>query len=270
MSTGAVVVTGGASGIGRAIVQRLKADGRTVVIADRDRAAAESTAAAIACDVEQIDIGDEPSVVAGVAAIAHRHGGLFAVVNCAGIHMQALVVETALADWDRIQTINSRGTFLMCREAARVMAVQRSGRIVNVVTKLGFGNPFSSAYIASKNAIWGLTQCLAIEMASSGVLVNAIAPGHVGPGTGMEAAFRRKAEKVGKSWDTFEAEVVSTIPLHRWCSPQDVAGGVAWLLGPDTTFVTGELINITGGFQAYAATPAADDVREAAQRGPGT
>jgi len=268
VSTGAIIVTGGGGGIGRAIAKRLHADGHTVVIADRDQAVAESAASAIGCDVELIDIGDEASVISGVKAVAARHGGLYGVVNNAGIHMQALVVETAVEDWDRIFSVNTRGTFLMSREAARIMAAQQSGQIVNIITKLGFGNPFSSAYLSSKNAIWGLTQCLAIEMASSGVRVNAIAPGHVGPGTGMEKAFRAKAEKLGKSWDDFEADVVATIPLHRWCTPEDVAGGVSWLMGPDTSFVTGELINITGGFQAYASTPSADSVRAAAQRGP--
>lgn len=264
----AILVTGGAGGIGRAIAARLAADGHAVVIADRDETALTAAAAALGCDTQPLDIADEASVVAGVSAVADRHGGLFGVVNNAGIHMQALVVETAVEDWDRIQHVNSRGTFLMCRESARLMAAQGDGRIVNIITRLGFGNPFSSAYIASKNAIWGLTQCLAIEMARSNVRVNGVAPGHVGPGTGMEAAFRRKAEKLGKPWAEFEAEVVATIPLQRWCRPEDVAGAVAWLMGPDSGFVTGELLNITGGFQAYAAAPAAEAVAEAARRGP--
>lgn len=268
MSSGAVIVTGGAGGIGRAISTRLHQDGHKVVVADRDPVAAKSVSAAIGCDFEELDIGDEASVIAGVHAAATRHGGLQAVVNNAGIHMQSLVVETSIDDWDRIHRVNSRGTFLMCREAARIMAAQGSGQIVNIITKLGFGNPFSSVYISSKNAIWGLTQCLAVEMATSGVRVNAVAPGHVGPGTGMEAAFRAKADKLGKSWDEFEAQVVSTIPLGRWCTPEDVAGGVAWLLGPDTVFVTGEMINITGGFQAYAVAPGAAAVRAAAEQGP--
>ncbi|MBZ9938468.1 SDR family oxidoreductase [Mesorhizobium sp. BR1-1-16] len=264
----AVIVTGGAGGIGRVICTRLHRDGNKVVVADRDRAAARAAAELIGCDFEELDIGEEVSVVTGVNAVAERHGGLKAVINNAGIHMQSLVVETSAVDWDRIFRVNSRGTFLMCREAARIMAQQRSGQIVNIITKLGFGNPFSSVYVSSKNAVWGLTQCLAVEMASSGVRVNAIAPGHVGPGTGMEAAFRAKADKLGKSWEDFEQQVISTIPLGRWCTPEDVAGGVAWLLGPDTTFVTGEMINITGGFQAYAAAPRDDDVRTAAEKGP--
>lgn len=262
---GAVIVTGGAGGIGRAIATRLTADGHPVVVADRDAVAARLAADEIGCDREQIDVAEEGSVMDGVAAIIGRHGRLDGLVNGAGVHMQGLVVETAVEDWDRIQRVNSRGTFLMCREAARAMAGQGGGRIVNIVTRLGFGNPYSSAYLASKNAVWGLTQCLAVEMAGCGVRVNAVAPGHVGPGTGMEAAFRAKAEKLGQSWEEFEAGVVGSIPLGRWCRPADVAGAVAWLLGPDADFVTGEMINITGGFQAYASVPDAASVRAAAQ-----
>ena len=79
--------------------------------------------------------------------------------------------------------------------------------------------------MASKNALWGFTQCLAIELAAYGVTVNAVAPGHVGPGTGMEKQFREKAEKLGLSWEDFEAQVLKTIPVGRWCTPDDVARG---------------------------------------------
>jgi 3-oxoacyl-[acyl-carrier protein] reductase len=144
------------------------------------------------------------------------------------------------------------------------MAPQGYGQIVNIVTRLGFGNPFSSVYMASKSAVAALTQCLAVEMAATGVRVNAVAPGHVGPGTGMEAAFRAKAEKLGLDWDEFEQKTVGSIPLGRWCRPEDVAGAVSWLLGPDAEFVTGEVISVTGGFQAYGVAPAADAVRAAA------
>ena len=99
------------------------------------------------------------------------------------------------------------------------------GRIVNIVTRLGFGNPYSSAYMASKNALWGFTQCLAIELASYGMTVNAVAPGHVGPGTGMEKQFREKADKLGLTWEAFEAQVLKTIPVGRWCRPGRCCGG---------------------------------------------
>jgi NAD(P)-dependent dehydrogenase (short-subunit alcohol dehydrogenase family) len=263
MSNRTALVTGGAGGIGLAIATRLKADGFTVVIADRNAEAARKAAAAISADWHVLDIADEASIVSTVDSVTRAHGGLAAVVNNAGIHMQSLVVETTAEDWDRIHTVNARGTFLMCREAARVMGRQGHGHIVNIVTRLGYGNPFSSVYMASKNAVAALTQCLAVEMAATGVRVNAVAPGHVGIGTGMEAAFRRKAEKLGKDWDAFERQVVGSIPLGRWCKPEDVAGAVSWLLGPDADFVTGEVISITGGFQAYGVAPDRQTVLDA-------
>jgi len=263
--SGTALVTGGASGIGLAIARRLAADGFDVVIGDRDAEAARAAATTLGCGWRALDIGDEASVVETVGALAVA-GPLAAVVNNAGIHTQSLVVETRIEDWDRIQRVNARGTFLMCREAARAMAGQGQGQIVNIVTRLGFGNPFSSVYMASKSAIAALTQCLAVEMAATGVRVNAVAPGHVGPGTGMEAAFRAKAQKLGQSWEDFEAGVVKSIPLGRWCKPEDVAGAVSWLLGPDASFITGEVIPVTGGFQAYGVAPDPDAVRAAARK----
>ncbi len=265
MTPKTAIVTGAASGIGLAIARRLNADGFDVVIADRNAAAAEAAAAEHQCRWRELDISDEASVIETVGAVA-TESGLAAVINNAGIHTQSLVVETSVEDWDRIHRVNARGAFLMCREAARVMARQGSGQIVNIVTRLGFGNPFSSVYMASKSAVAALTQCLAVEMAATGVRVNAVAPGHVGPGTGMEAAFRAKAEKLGVSWDEFEQKTVSSIPLGRWCRPEDVAGAVSWLLGPDAEFVTGEVISVTGGFQAYGVAPDPEAVRAAAER----
>jgi NAD(P)-dependent dehydrogenase (short-subunit alcohol dehydrogenase family) len=265
MTSNTAIVTGAASGIGLAIARRLKVDGFDVVIADRNAAAAEAAAVENQCRWRTLDISDETSVIETVGAVAES-GGLVAVINNAGIHTQSLVVETSVEDWDRIHRVNARGAFLMCREAARVMARQGSGNIINIVTRLGFGNPFSSVYMASKSAVAALTQCLAVEMAATGVRVNAVAPGHVGPGTGMEAAFRAKAEKLGVTWDEFEQKTIGSIPLGRWCRPEDVAGAVSWLLGPDAEFVTGEVISVTGGFQAYGVAPGADAVRAAAGR----
>jgi NAD(P)-dependent dehydrogenase (short-subunit alcohol dehydrogenase family) len=248
------LVTGGAGGIGRAISTRL-ADAHHVVVADREAAAASEVARSIGGEGIAIDLTDSASVNAAVGQVISRHGRVDVLVNSAGIHLQKLVTEMSDDDWDTIQRVNARGPFFACRAVAKPMMRAGRGRIVNIVTRLGFGNPYSSAYMASKNALWGFTQCLAIELASYGVTVNAVAPGHVGRGTGMEKQFRDKAEKLGMSWEAFEAQVLKTIPLGRWCAPEDVAAAVAYVVSPDASFVTGELINVTGGFTGYGIAP---------------
>ncbi len=244
------LVIGGAGGIGMEICRRLAADGFSVVVADRDENATARVASEVGGLATMIDLADEASVEAVIGT-----NGPAVLVNAAGIHMQKLVVDTDAAEWDRIQAINARGPFLACRAAARPMMRAGFGRIVNVTTRLGFGNPYSAAYMASKNALWGLTQCLAVELASYGITVNAVAPGHVGPGTGMEAAFRAKADKLGMEWEVFEAQVLRTIPVGRWCRPEDIAAAVSYVVSPQAGFLTGETINVTGGFTGYGIAP---------------
>ncbi len=241
------IVTGAAGGIGRAIAARLHGDGATVVGADLMSAG---------CDRDiTTDIADSASVDSMVAETVAAFGRIDILVNAAGIHMQKLVIETSDAEWDRIQSVNIRGPFFACRAVAPLMMRAERGRIVNLVTRLNFGNPYSSAYMASKNALWGFTQSLAMELAAYHVTVNAVAPGHVGPGTGMEAAFRAKADKLGLTWEAFEAQVLRTIPAGRWCRPEDVAAAVAYLVSPQADFVTAECLNVTGGFVGYGTTP---------------
>jgi len=247
-----VLVTGAAGGVGKGIAERLVSDGWAVTIADRDEKAGLETADRLGADFIALNIADEASVDAAFATLP---AGLTALVNNAGIHMQRAVADMTVEEWDRIQNVNARGTFLMCRAGARLFSRQGHGRIVNILTKLGFGNPFSSAYMASKSAVFALTQCLAVELASQGITVNAVAPGHVGPGTGMEAAFRAKAETLGMAWPDFERQVLGTIPLGRWCRPQDVAAAVSYLLSDGADFITGEIMNVTGGFSGYSFTP---------------
>lgn len=249
------LVTGGAGGIGRAIAARLARDGYHAILADINLDRAREIASGLGGEALHLDVTDSASVNAGVDGIVARHGRLDVVVNNAGTHIQKLVHEMTDDEWDRIQRVNARSVFLVSRAAVRPMMRANAGRIVNIITKLGFGNPYSSAYMASKSAIWGFTQCLAVEMAPYGVTVNAVAPGHVGPGTGFEGAWFAKAEKLGLPWAEFEKQVMKTIPLGRWCRPEDVAGAVAYLAGPEAGFVTGETLHVTGGFAGYATTP---------------
>jgi NAD(P)-dependent dehydrogenase (short-subunit alcohol dehydrogenase family) len=248
------LVTGGAGGIGRAICERL-AEGHYVVIADREANEALEVGKALGGEGVEIDLSDSASVDGVVDGLLSRQGRIDVLVNAAGIHLQKLVTEMSDDDWDRIQRVNARGPFLACRAVAKPMMRAGRGRIVNIATRLGFGNPYSSAYMASKSALWGFTQCLAIELAAYGITVNAVAPGHVGPGTGMEKQFREKADKLGLSWEAFEAQVLKTIPVGRWCRPDDVAAAVAYVVSPEASFITGELINVTGGFTGYGIAP---------------
>jgi len=255
MAKPVAIVTGGAGGIGRAIAARLAADGAHVVAADMDGAATAASALAYQGEGIGLDVTSSASVDAAVAGVIERHGRIDILVNCAGVHLQKLVIDMTDEDWDRVQRVNARGPFLTCRAVARPMMRAGTGRIVNIVTRLGFGNPYSSAYVASKNALWGFTQTLAIELAAYGVTVNAVAPGHVGPGTGMEKQFREKAAALGMTWEAFEAQVIRTIPVGRWCRPDDVAAAVAYVVSPEAAFVTGDLINVTGGFTGYGIAP---------------
>ena len=247
-------VTGGARGIGRAIAERLARNGATVAVADIDGDEAEAVGAELHGSGFGFDVRDSHSVNSTLSEVATRYGRLDIVVNNAGVHIQKLAVDLTDSDWDTIFETNARGCFFVSRAAAPHLMKQGAGRIVNIITRLG-GNPYSSAYIASKSAIWGFTQCLALELAPYNVTVNAVAPGHIPTGTGMEKWFRAKAELLERDWDQFETDVLKSIPLGRWCTPGDVAAAVAFLASDDAGFITSEQLNVTGGWAAYGSTP---------------
>jgi NAD(P)-dependent dehydrogenase (short-subunit alcohol dehydrogenase family) len=249
------VITGGAAGLGRALAARLRAEGAEVAIADVDGERAAATAKELDGLAVPADVTSSVSVDRMRDGVIERLGRIDIIVNNAGIHIQKLAVELSDDEWDAIQQTNARGCFFVCRAFAPALMAQGGGRIINIVTKLGAGNPYSSAYIASKAAIQGFSQCLAVELAPYGVTVNCVAPGHIGPGTGMERWFRAKAELMGQPWEEFEANVLRGVPLGRWCSPEDVAGAVAYLASDEAAFITGETLNVTGGWGGYGSAP---------------
>jgi NAD(P)-dependent dehydrogenase (short-subunit alcohol dehydrogenase family) len=253
------IITGGAAGIGKAIAIRLHQEGAKVVIADINAELAQATAKELSGLGVQTDVTNSNSVNALVDKVKEHFGRFDVLINNAGIHIQKLATDLTDDEWDAIQNTNARGCFYACRAAAKIMMQQESGRIVNIITRLG-GNPFSSAYIASKSAVWGFTQCLALELAPYNITVNAVAPGHIGVGTGMEKWFRAKAELLGQDWETFEKNVLKTIPLGRWCTPEDVAATVAFVVSSEAGFTTGECFNVTGGWTGYGTTPPKKEV----------
>ncbi len=253
------VITGGAAGIGKAIATRLHNEGASVVVADINAELAKATANELSGLAVATDVTKSESVNALIDKVQQHYGRLDILINNAGIHIQKLATDLTDEDWDAIQNTNARSCFYTCRAAAKMMMKQESGRIINIITRLG-GNPFSSAYIASKSATWGFTQCLALELAPYNITVNAVAPGHIGVGTGMEKWFRAKAELLGQDWQTFEKNVLRTIPLGRWCTPEDVAATVAFAVSGEAGFTTGECFNVTGGWTGYGTTPPKKEV----------
>ncbi|MDA3631017.1 SDR family oxidoreductase [Saccharopolyspora sp. WRP15-2] len=230
------VVTGGSRGIGRAIVQRLAADGATVLFSYvRDEAAADALSASTGARAEQVDVG-ETDQVARLFAVADEHlGELDIVVNNAGIPGSTPLLDTSEAEYDRIMAVNAKGTFLAVQQAARRM--RSGGRIINISTmSTVWAGPGESAYAASKAAVEQLTRVAAKELGARGITVNAVSPGPTDTDL-LRGAVGSEAI----------AATEHMTPLGRLGRPADIADVVAFLAGPDARWVTGQNIRATGG-----------------------
>ncbi|TCT03996.1 SDR family NAD(P)-dependent oxidoreductase [Aquabacter spiritensis] len=243
---GSVLVTGGASGIGLALVEDLLKAGWRVVAADVSEANLAATQAALAghgnaLRVLQLDVTDEPAVVETVAAVDRDFGPLRGVVNCAGIARDVPALDTSADLFRKILDVNLVGTFVVAREAARAMKANGGGSIVNIASVSGQrGNLGRSAYGSSKAGVILLTQVMAVELAADNVRVNAVAPGPI-------------ETPLVKALHTNEARAawMRTVPMKRYAAPGEVAGAIAFLLdGTKSGFVTGQTLGVDGGFAA--------------------
>ncbi len=236
------IVTGGARGIGRAIVARLAADGIQVIIADRDEAAASQTAESIAgagagsVTALGVDVSERASVEAMVQAAVNRLGGIDILVCNAGVMDRAPFLETDDGFWWRVLGINLGGAFLCGQTVARHMVARgKGGRIVNVASNSGiFGGRGRAAYGASKAGIINLTQTMAIELAEHDILVNAIAPGPT----------KTREDQPDVPWDS----AASRMSIKRFGRPEEIAEVAAFLASPACSFTTGHVISADGGF----------------------
>jgi 3-oxoacyl-[acyl-carrier protein] reductase len=241
------VVTGGSRGIGRAIVQALAAEGAKVAFVYRgSEQAAESlvqelrgagtTAQALKCDVTDLDAAQQL-----VEQVEKEWGPIRILVNNAGIIKDDLFVRMEPAAWDAVVKTNLGGTYNFCRAVAFNMMRQRQGRIINVSSVAADrANPGQTNYAASKGAINAFTRALAVELASRGVTVNAIAPGFVE--TEMTEAVRNKAGDLIKKM----------IPMKRLGKPEDIARVAVFLASPDAGYITGQVITVDGGLSLGA------------------
>ncbi len=235
------IVTGSARGIGKEIARQLAGEGAAVAVVDLIADAAAATAKefvaaglkakAYACNVVNYD-----EVDAMVKAVVADFGTINILVNNAGITKDGLVMRMKEEDWDAVIAVNLKGTFNCTKAVFRPMAKNRCGKIVNVASVVGvMGNPGQANYAASKAGVIGLTKSTAKEFSARNVNVNAIAPGYI------------QTEMTEHLSDEQKEYFLQNTPLQRAGTPEDVARVVAFLAGPDSDFVTGQVLNIDGG-----------------------
>jgi 3-oxoacyl-[acyl-carrier protein] reductase len=235
------LVTGGARGIGKAICERLANEGAKLAIVDIMLDVAEKTvgefkakgveAAAFAADVSKLDSANET-----VEAVIKEFGKIDILVNNAGITRDTLIMRMTEQDWDMVIAVNLKGTFNFTKAVCRPMMKARSGKIVNVASVVGrMGNAGQANYSASKAGVIGLTKTTAKEFATRNIQVNAVAPGYI------------QTDMTGKLSDAATEAFMTVIPMKRGGTPEDVANVVYFLCSDDSSYVTGQVINIDGG-----------------------
>ena len=236
------LVTGGARGIGKAICTRLAAEGAALAIVDIMLDVAQATAdefkaAGVNARAYAANVAKFEEAEKTVAAVVADFGKLDILVNNAGITKDTLMLKMTEDMWDAVIAVNLKGTFNFTKAAVRPMMKQRSGKIVNIASVVGrMGNVGQANYSASKAGVIGLTKTTAREFGSRNICANAIAPGYII--TDMTEKLPQAAR------DAF----LVNIPLKRGGKPEDVANVVCFLCGPDADYVTGQVINVDGGF----------------------
>lgn len=240
------LVTGGGRGLGRAIALAFADAGADVAIASRTSADIQSVAQEVRAKnrraiAVEVDVSNSASVVSMVEQTLNQFGRVDILVNSAGIGFSSRLIEMSDTDWGRIIATNLTGTFYACRDVARVMIAQKNGSIVNLASVAGLkGAVGLGAYAASKGGVIQLTRTLALELARHNVRINALAPGY----------FRTDMNTAALDDPNIGPKIIGRIPLRRPGRPEEIGALAVYLASDDASFVTGEVITISGGEMA--------------------
>ena len=242
------LVTGGGTGIGKAIAMALAEAGVDVVISGRRKAELEAVAGAdrrISCAIA--DVTDEAAMAALHQAAADNGKPFDIVVANAGMARSAPAHKTTLADWQQTLDVNLTGAFLTVKPALAGMAERKAGRIVFIASIAGLkGGAYVAPYVASKHGVIGLMRALAAELARTGVTVNAVCPGFVETPM-LEQSVQRIIAKTGRTAQEALATLIAGNPQSRTIQPDEVAAAVMWLVSDGARSITGQSISISGG-----------------------
>lgn len=251
-----VMVTGAASGIGKAVSKAFAEEGAHVVCTDIHSEALDSAVVEICETVgvaegHRMDVTRKVEVRAVVGEIARRLGRLDVLVNNAGVSTMAPVVDLTEEEWDFNMSVNAKGVFLCSQTVLPYMIARGGGKIVNTASMASkIGAPFLAHYSASKFAVIGFTQALAREVAQRSINVNAVCPGFVATSM-QEREVVWEGKLRGMSPEEVRADYIRQTPLGRLCQPEDVAKVVLFLASDDADFMTGQAVNVTGGTCCY-------------------
>lgn len=235
------IITGGGRGIGKSIAEAFAAQGVNIAVVDVNLDIAKETASELQAKgvksaAYKADVSNSAEVASLFESVVKEFGRVDVLINNAGITKDGLILRMKEEDWDAVININLKGTFLCTKEAVKVMAKQKYGRIVNVASIVAFiGNAGQANYSASKAGIVGLTKTTAKEYASRGITANAVAPGFIV--TAMTDALP----------DTVKQEMFRNIPMGKFGTVDDVANAILFLASPSSGYITGQVIHVNGG-----------------------
>jgi NAD(P)-dependent dehydrogenase (short-subunit alcohol dehydrogenase family) len=243
------LVTGGGTGIGEAIAATFVREGARVVVASRDAASLERSAAGTGAVAIATDVSDEASVIALFHAIAAQFGGLDILVNNAGVTGQVAPAEQLdMAQWDTTMAINIRGTILCIKHAVPLLRRRGGGSIINMSSLMGLrGYPMRAAYTATKFAVLGITEAVAQEVGPDNIRVNALCPGAVNGDLMQRVIAARVAAEARPAEEIIRANYTDKAALRRWVEPAEVADAALFLASAASASITGERIRVDAG-----------------------